>query len=737
MSDSGYSRILSAQDASGLIGRERELGALAGHAGGGPGSALLVLSAPGIGASEVLRQTYDRLFRAGGVVPVYFEFRASDITARASAERFLREFLNQLIAFQRGEPRIIGSYPDVCEIEELAPAADRDWIGRLVRACGIESEINDDSAFVPRAFGAPLRASVQGLKCFVIIDGLENAPQLSGGGALIETVSGILSASGGPFVLAGRRKFMEGLANSGGLRLNSSKKLEIEPLQFEQAGRLVDAFSARYGVAVTEQSRDLIVTSLGPRPVFIRALFDSAATLGLDLRSFRDVVRAYADSLFGGPIGGYFDSIIRAAMAGRSREVLIELLHSDLFEARRVNDAGVWRRSLSSLDEIGADPLSVLSANEVIQTAPGKVFAAEDSVLADFVEVRYRLEVRGLPFERVYSDSLRGFLKRATGTMSDFYRSVNALGIGDILGMFDCQEIPLALMDYGIYSENYKGEPLSKLLGEMRGDLEKLKLPQVFHTDSASAFYRSLSEIIEDDRASVGFGFEHAEYDDDNEVVWVAAEIDSKLEASEDTASFWCDRLEMVAVANDFSRFRIWLVAPEGFSPAALEVLHERQAIGSSRAQARMLASYLASGKLDDSVHPAESFEIVVPMGEDTELIAAHAVEDIARRKGFSAKQINQIKTALVEACINASEHSLSPDRKIRIGVAADDAAIQLTVSNRGLRFSSAGESSAVVEQRRGWGIRLMRSLMDAVRFERVDDGTRIVMAKLIGGREE
>lgn len=295
----------------------------------------------------------------------------------------------------------------------------------------------------------------------------------------------------------------------------------------------------------------------------------------------------------------------------------------------------------------------------------------------------------------------------------------------------------MALMDYGIYSENYKGEPLSKLLGEMRGDLEKLKLPQVFHTDSASAFYRSLSEIIEDDRASIAFGFEHAEYDDDNEVVWVAAEIDSKLEASEDTASFWCDRLEMVAVANDFSRFRIWLVAPEGFSPAALEVLHERQAIGSSRAQARMLASYLASGKLDDSVHPAESFEIVVPMGEDTELIAAHAVEDIARRKGFSAKQINQIKTALVEACINASEHSLSPDRKIRIGVAADDAAIQLTVSNRGLRFSSAGESSAVVEQRRGWGIRLMRSLMDAVRFERVDDGTRIVMAKLIGGREE
>jgi serine/threonine-protein kinase RsbW len=731
MSDSGYSRILSAQDASGLIGRERELGILAGHAGSFPGSALLVLSAPGTGASEVLRQSYDRIFNAGGnIVPVYFEFRASDGSSRVAAERFLREFLNQLIAFKRGEPRIIGSYPDVCEIEDLAPAADRDWIGQLVRACGIESGINNDTSFVPRAFGAPLRASVQGVRCFVIIDGVERASLLEGGETLVETLAGILSGGDCPYVLAGKRKFIERSLNQGALRLNSPKKLEIEPLPFEQAGRLVELFSIRTGIAVTEQSRDLIITMLGPRPVFVRALFDSASEMGLDLRSFRDVVRAYADSLFGGRIGGYFDALIDGSTSGSERRSLIELFHSQLFEARRINDPGIWRRSLGDGAERGADPLAVLAANELVDLKVGGITASEDTVLADLIEARYRMEIRGQALENVLSKSLGSFLKRATGTMAQFYRSVNATGIGKTLRMFDCQEIPLALMDYRIFNDSYKGESAEKLVSEMRADIEKVKLPQVFHAESASAFYTPIAELIEDDRATIAFGFEHAEYDDDNEVVWLAAEIDSKLEAREELTSFWCDRLEMVAAANDFTRFRIWLVAPEGFSPAALEVLHERHAIGSSRAQAKLLAAYLRTGDIESETAVPDGFEIVVPMGEDTELIAAHAIEDIARRKGFAAKQINQIKTALVEACINASEHSLSPDRKIRIEVSGDDTSLVLTVSNRGLRFSPDKKETVRNEERRGWGIRLIRTLMDEVSFEHVDDGTRIRMVK-------
>src|ERR1700750_274688 len=81
----------------------------------------------------------------------------------------------------------------------------------------------------------------------------------------------------------------------------------------------------------------------------------------------------------------------------------------------------------------------------------------------------------------------------------------------------------------------------------------------------------------------------------------------------------------------------------------------------------------------------AAEFAIELPMGEDTELIAAHTVEQIARRMEFQPDAINQIKTALVEACINAAEHSWSTERKIynRFRVKGDK--LVMTVSSRGL----------------------------------------------------
>jgi serine/threonine-protein kinase RsbW len=128
---------------------------------------------------------------------------------------------------------------------------------------------------------------------------------------------------------------------------------------------------------------------------------------------------------------------------------------------------------------------------------------------------------------------------------------------------------------------------------------------------------------------------------------------------------------------------------------------------------------------------------MVVPMGGDTEMIAAHAVEEIARRHDFKPRAITQIKTALVEACINATEHSLSPDRKIYQKFTVEDDKIVITISNRGIKIPSekVAEMTTQIEPdegRRGWGLKLMRTLMDEVKFEQVDDGTRISMVKYL-----
>ncbi len=135
-----------------------------------------------------------------------------------------------------------------------------------------------------------------------------------------------------------------------------------------------------------------------------------------------------------------------------------------------------------------------------------------------------------------------------------------------------------------------------------------------------------------------------------------------------------------------------------------------------------------------------DEFEMVIPMGDDTELIAAHTVEQIARRISFPPEAINQIKTALVEACINAAEHSLSPDRKIYQRFRVESDRLVVTVSSRGVvppglgsqNGENNGSETADSRGRRGWGLKLIRSLMDEVEFERVDDGTRLRMTKYL-----
>jgi anti-sigma regulatory factor (Ser/Thr protein kinase) len=99
----------------------------------------------------------------------------------------------------------------------------------------------------------------------------------------------------------------------------------------------------------------------------------------------------------------------------------------------------------------------------------------------------------------------------------------------------------------------------------------------------------------------------------------------------------------------------------------------------------------------------------------------------------------------LVEACINAAEHGLAPDRKIHQRFLVSDDKITMSISNRGLRLTDqlADRDQSQPQQieaespdtRRGWGLNLIRGLMDDVRVEPVDDGTRITMTKFL--REE
>ena len=127
MSDSKRKKILATVSAEDFIGRTAETDTLLQHAKGENTSrGLLLLSAPALGASELLKQTYDQLFyEQGDAIPFYFSFKKTDKTAKQAALRFLQTFLQQIVAFRRKARRFSISAPDVCELAQLAAAVGR------------------------------------------------------------------------------------------------------------------------------------------------------------------------------------------------------------------------------------------------------------------------------------------------------------------------------------------------------------------------------------------------------------------------------------------------------------------------------------------------------------------------------------------------------------------------------------------------------------------------------------
>ncbi len=732
MSESTRKKILSSVLPEDFIGREAETDKLLRHAKGeNAARGFLLLSAPALGASELLKQVYDRLFyEQNEIIPFYFAFKKSDRTALQSAVRFLQSFLQQTVAFRRQNAKILDASPEVCELAEIAAPSDGYWIDRLIETCQTESRLGDERSFIRQALSAPLRAAAHGARSFVMIDELHEAENFTNVIDFVSELKAIFERSELPFVFSGRRRFLFNEIQENFL------SYELKPLSFSDAGILTTTLAEKFSVKINGQTKDLIAAQMQGSPLFTRFLFQGASERKIDLDSFQKVERVYADEIFGGRLKGFYEKIFDETVPNiEIQKNIVGVLYDALTVEKEKTPVESWQKRFDLTDEKFYKTVKRLNVNEIIRLTSNQAEAmSENEILSDYLRGRFRLETIGENRALVVGEMLSDFLKRAPQTMARLYRRNSAIGLRELLAVFDRQEIPSALIDYAAFKDELKGAPNAEILKFLTSnEPEKINLPQIVYTAHTAAFYPPIEQFVEKNRSAVAVGFVECVYTEDDQTVWLAAEIDSKLEAKKDLTEFWCDRLEMVALVCNFTNYKIWLIAPEGFSTEAIEVLKQRNAFGSSKKQVELLIDFLDARKaVGEKIKPNE-YEIIVPMGEDTEMIAAQTVEEIARRHNFAPRAINQIKTALVEACINASEHSLSPDRKIYQKFAVENDKIIITISNRGLRLADKNAKEITPEEgRRGWGLKLMKTLMDEVKFEQTDDGTRISMTKYL-----
>lgn len=124
----------------------------------------------------------------------------------------------------------------------------------------------------------------------------------------------------------------------------------------------------------------------------------------------------------------------------------------------------------------------------------------------------------------------------------------------------------------------------------------------------------------------------------------------------------------------------------------------------------------------------------------DVEIAASNTATAMAESMAMTADKIDEIRLAVVEACINAKEHSRTVDRRVRVKCEVlggdEPEVLRITVHDKGVGFDLSEveypkiENKLQADNKRGWGLEIMRGLMDDVSIHSGEDGTRVVMTK-------
>ena len=130
------------------------------------------------------------------------------------------------------------------------------------------------------------------------------------------------------------------------------------------------------------------------------------------------------------------------------------------------------------------------------------------------------------------------------------------------------------------------------------------------------------------------------------------------------------------------------------------------------------------------------SVELRIPILKDMELVATNTADVIAKYMELSEEASGEISMALIEATINAFEHSES-QKDIFINFTISDDELTIKVIDKGKGFDSEGIQIPDIdsklkkqERKRGWGVMLTKELMDSVDYESGNDGTTLTMTK-------
>src|SRR3990172_1534418 len=645
-----------------------------------------------VGKTELLKRVYHRLFsEQNRIVPIYYRFKDTS-GVKEFADDFLRDFIRQYIAFLKRKPEIMLEDVSASKLERLSADMGFADLSKFLLLHREAKKHGDNIAVLKNAISVPNQAYIHNnTPIFLMLDDFDLAANIhinEGDSGILREYMKTLTTGDVSFLITGyTKRLVEGEVSPG-----SVKVMELSGLDEETSAGLMREMCKRYSLNYDSEILAVAARQLEGNPVYIKSIIAAAKREERDLLTIKDFVDVYVGELVEGSIGFSLSSGISIKTLNALR-----ILHLCISSKSGVREEDLAEEMALDDHEKG-NLIPTLRELYLLETDCGLIRWIGDRVTEDYINYLYETLVmsksQAEAKARIIKERLKeGFCMQGVRVSAEVKKELLQL-----LEIFNGQLIPKILFRNQDFLTRYSGKTYEKD-DDIKED-EKISLPQMtgsFHTGDVEGFIRQCNAIA------------------------------------------------------DFKTHNImrWIVSREGFTGDALKRLAVEGIYTTDAVQFRILKNLIEESGNADRFHGMrelsvlKEYEIVLPVSAKAELVAAKAVEEIGVNMGLDSDTITQIKTALVEACINAFEHGKVKNSKVYCRIVASDDRIVLYIKNEGRDFDTSLKSNTgdvvklVGSSRRGWGIELMKQLMDEVRFEKVHGGTRLVMVKYIKRKGE